>query len=57
MIFYQRINNRFATVSEALYIAERKATEDLKLRNDIRKKIALKEKLIITKDKKKIARQ
>lgn len=38
------INNKFATVSEALYIAERKATEDLKLRNEIRKKMALKEK-------------
>ena len=38
------INNKFATVSEALFIAERKATEDLKMRNDIRKKMALKEK-------------
>mmetsp|Transcript_27163 Transcript_27163/g.60107 ORF Transcript_27163/g.60107 Transcript_27163/m.60107 type:complete len:334 (-) Transcript_27163:22-1023(-) len=38
------INNKFATVSEALFIAERKATEDLKIRNDIRKKMALREK-------------
>mmetsp|Transcript_100348 Transcript_100348/g.197020 ORF Transcript_100348/g.197020 Transcript_100348/m.197020 type:complete len:641 (+) Transcript_100348:23-1945(+) len=38
------INNKFATMSEALFIAERKATEDLKMRNDIRKKMALKEK-------------
>lgn len=38
------INNKFATVSEALFIAERKATEDLKMRNDIRKKMALQEK-------------
>ncbi len=38
------INNKFATVSEALYIAERKATEDLKLRNEVRKKMALKDK-------------
>ena len=36
------INNKFAMVSEALFIAERKATEDLKIRNDIRKKMALK---------------
>ena len=37
------INNKFAMVSEALFIAERKATEDLKIRNDIRKKMALRE--------------
>lgn len=38
------INNKFATFSETLYIAERKATEDLKYRNDLRKQIAMKEK-------------
>lgn len=38
------INNKFATMAEALFIAERKATEDLKMRNDQRKKMALKEK-------------
>jgi SNW domain-containing protein 1 len=38
------INNKFAMVSEALFIAERKATEDLKMRNDLRKKMALQEK-------------
>jgi hypothetical protein len=31
-------------LSESLYIAERKASEDLRYRNDLRKKIALKEK-------------
>eukprot|EP01038_Epipyxis_sp_PR26KG_P006652 gene6652-9133_t len=38
------INNKFAMLSEALYISERKATEDLKIRNQIKKKMALKEK-------------
>lgn len=38
------INNKFAMLSEALYISERKATEDLKYRNDIRKRMAMKEK-------------
>jgi SNW domain-containing protein 1 len=38
------INNKFATMAEALFIAERKATEDLKMRNEQRKKMALKEK-------------
>lgn len=38
------INNKFALLSEGLFIAERKATEDLKMRNDIRKKMALQEK-------------
>ena len=38
------INNKFAMLSESLYIAERKASEDLRYRNDLRKKIALKEK-------------
>ena len=38
------INNKFATMSESLFIAERKAMEDLKMRNDIRKKMALQEK-------------
>lgn len=41
------INNKFAMVSEALFIAERKATEDLKIRNDIRKKMALKVLIIM----------
>jgi len=38
------INNKFAMLSEALYISERKAAEDLRIRNDIRKKITMKEK-------------
>ena len=38
------INNKFAMLSESLYIAERKASEDLRYRNELRKKIALKEK-------------
>lgn len=38
------INNKFAMLSEALYIAERKATEDLRIRNQIRKKMAMREK-------------
>ena len=38
------INNKFAMLSEALYISERKASEDLRIRNEIRKKMTLKEK-------------
>lgn len=38
------INNKFASLSESLYIAERKAAEDLRIRNQIRKKMAMKEK-------------
>lgn len=38
------INNKFAMLSETLYIAERKAVEDLNVRNELRKKIALREK-------------
>merc|ERR1712146_779824 len=38
------INNKFATLSESLYIAERKASEDLRVRNQIRKKMAMREK-------------
>lgn len=38
------INNKFATFSEALYISERKASEDLRVRNQIRKKMAIQEK-------------
>ena len=38
------INNKFATLSETLYIAERKAVQDLNIRNDLRKNIALREK-------------
>ena len=38
------INNKFAALSEALYVSERKAAEDLRVRNQIRKKMALKEK-------------
>ena len=37
------INNKFATLSESLYIAERKASEDLRVRNQIRKKMAIRE--------------
>lgn len=38
------INNKFATLSESLYVAERKASEDLRIRNQIRKKMAMREK-------------
>jgi len=38
------INNKFASLSESLYVAERKAKEDLTLRNQIRKQMALREK-------------
>jgi SNW domain-containing protein 1 len=38
------INNKFATLSEALYISERKAAEDLRVRNQIRKMMSIKEK-------------
>ena len=38
------INSNFASLSEAMYIAERKAAEDIYIRNQIRKKMALKEK-------------
>ena len=38
------INNKFASLSEALYVSERKAAEDLLVRNQIRKKMAMKEK-------------
>ncbi|CAE7610627.1 Bx42 [Symbiodinium microadriaticum] len=38
------INNKFASFSESLYIAERKAAEDLRVRNQIRKKMAMREK-------------
>jgi SNW domain-containing protein 1 len=38
------INSKFASLSETLYIAERKAAEDLRVRNQIRKRMAMKEK-------------
>ncbi len=38
------INNKFATLTESLYIAERKAVQDLNMRNELRKKVALREK-------------
>ena len=38
------INNKFATLSEALYVAEKKAAEDLRLRNAIRRSVAVQEK-------------
>lgn len=38
------INNKFAVLAESLYVAERKAVEDLNVRNELRKKIALREK-------------
>jgi SNW domain-containing protein 1 len=38
------INNKFAMLSESLYIAERKAVQDLNVRNELRKNIALREK-------------
>lgn len=36
------INNKFAMLSEALYVSERKAAEELRMRNQIRKKMAIK---------------
>lgn len=38
------INNKFATLSESLYVAEQKAAEGLKLRNQLKKKMAMQEK-------------
>ncbi len=38
------INNKFATFSESLYVAERKAAEGLKMRNQLKKKMAIREK-------------
>jgi len=38
------INNKFASFSESLYVAERKAMEDLRVRNKIRMKMAVQEK-------------
>ncbi len=38
------INDKFASLSEALYMSERKAADDLKIRNNIRKQIAIQEK-------------
>lgn len=38
------INSKFAMLSEALYISERKAQEDLNVRKDLRKQMAMKEK-------------
>ena len=38
------INNKFAALSEALYVSERTAAEDLRVRNQIRKKMAMREK-------------
>lgn len=38
------INNKFATLSESLYVAERKAAEGLKMRSQLRKKMSIREK-------------
>jgi SNW domain-containing protein 1 len=38
------INNKFATLSESLYVAERKASEGLKMRSQLRKKMSIREK-------------
>lgn len=38
------INNKFASLTEALYVAERKASEDLRIRDQIRRKMSIKEK-------------
>jgi SNW domain-containing protein 1 len=38
------INNKFATLAEALYITERKAADDLRVRAQLRKQLAMKEK-------------
>eukprot|EP00616_Rhizochromulina_sp_CCMP1243_P018034 CAMPEP_0118963560 /NCGR_PEP_ID=MMETSP1173-20130426/1401_1 /TAXON_ID=1034831 /ORGANISM="Rhizochromulina marina cf, Strain CCMP1243" /LENGTH=603 /DNA_ID=CAMNT_0006911899 /DNA_START=94 /DNA_END=1905 /DNA_ORIENTATION=+ len=40
----QTINNNFASLSEALYIAERKAREELEVRSRIQQKLSVKEK-------------
>lgn len=51
------INNKFATLSESLYVAERKASEDLRIRNQIRKKMAIQEKEEREKDLREMAAQ
>jgi SNW domain-containing protein 1 len=38
------INDKFASLSEALYMSEKKAADDLRARNNVRKQMALKEK-------------
>ena len=38
------INNKFASLSEALYVVERKAAEDIRVRNQVRKQMVMKEK-------------
>jgi SNW domain-containing protein 1 len=38
------INNKFASLTEALYVAERKASEDLRVRDQIRRKMSIREK-------------
>ena len=38
------INDKFASFSEALYVTEKKAAEDLRNRNHVRKQMALREK-------------
>jgi len=38
------INNKFASLTEALYVVERKAAEDIRIRNQVRKQTAMKEK-------------
>ena len=39
----QTVNNNFATLSEALYIAERSARDEVRARQQIRQKLAVKE--------------
>lgn len=38
------INNKFAMLAESLYVAERKASEELKIRQQIRQQMAIREK-------------
>jgi SNW domain-containing protein 1 len=38
------INNKFASLTEALYVVERKAAEDIRIRNQVRKQTAMKDK-------------
>lgn len=38
------INNKFASLTEALYVVERKAAEDIRIRNQVRKQVALRDK-------------
>ena len=51
------INNKFAGLAEALYVSERKAADDLRVRNSIRKQMAMREKEDKESDLRKLAQQ